>query len=56
MKKSVDIDILIAIFEMAQKYMVVQEFSGTKISGYERAVYNAMKKVINKDDKHELFE
>jgi hypothetical protein len=56
MKKSVDVDILNGCLEMLQKYMIVQEFSGTKISGYERAIYNAMKKAINKDGKHELFE
>ena len=55
MYKKVDIDILNGCLEIMQKYFVVQEFSGSKISSYERAVYNAMKKAINKDGKHELF-
>jgi len=56
MKKSVDIDILNGCLEIMQKYFVVQEFSGgAKICSYERAVYNALQKVINKDGKHELF-
>ena len=56
MKKFVNTDILEGIFLMAEKYMILQEFSGTKISSYEKAIYNAMKKAIHKDKKHELFE
>jgi len=56
MKKSVDVDILNGCLEIMQKYFVVQEFTGgTRISSYEKAIYNALKKAINKDNKNELF-
>jgi hypothetical protein len=33
----------------------VQEFSGSKISSYEKAIYNALKLAIKGKDKNELF-
>ena len=56
MKRYIDQDILIAVFQIINKYFVVQEFSGSKISSYEKAVYNSLKKAINKGKKNELFE
>jgi hypothetical protein len=38
-----------------KKYFVVQEFSGSKISSYEKAIYNALKLAINGKKKDELF-
>jgi hypothetical protein len=55
MKKYVDQDILIAIFDIITKYFVVQEFSGSKISSYEKAIYNALKLAIKGKSKDELF-
>ena len=55
MKKTVDIDILNGCAEIMQKYFVVQEFSGSKISSYEKAIYNALKLTINGKSKDELF-
>jgi hypothetical protein len=55
MKKHIDQDILIAVFDIITKYFVVQEFSGSKISSYEKAIYNALKLAIKGKDKNELF-
>lgn len=55
MKKSVDIDILKGCAEIIKNYFTVQEFSGTKPSSYEKALYNALQKAINKGSKNELF-
>jgi hypothetical protein len=55
MKRTVDIDILNGCAEIMQKYFVVQEFSGTKITSYEKALYNALLKSINGKKKDELF-
>jgi hypothetical protein len=55
MKRTVDIDILNGCAEIMQKYFVVQEFSGSKISSYEKAIYNALKLVIKGKGKNELF-
>ena len=56
MYKKVDIDILNGCLEIMQKYFVVQEFTGgAKISSYEKAIYNALQKAINKKGKNELF-
>jgi hypothetical protein len=55
MKKSIDIDILNGCAEIMQKYFVVQEFSGSKISSYEKAIYNALKLAIKGKKKDELF-
>lgn len=55
MKRTVDIDILNGCAEIMKKYFIVQEFSGTKISSYEKAIYNALKLAINGKSKDELF-
>jgi hypothetical protein len=55
MKKHIDQDILIAVFDIITKYFVVQEFSGSKISSYEKAIYNALKLAIKGKSKDELF-
>ena len=55
MKKSIDIDILNGCAEIMQKYFVVQEFSGSKISSYEKAIYNALKLAIKGKGKDEFF-
>lgn len=55
MKKSVDIDILKGSLEIMKNYFIIQEFSGSKVSGYEKAIYNALQKAINKGSKNELF-
>jgi hypothetical protein len=55
MKKSVDIDILKGCAEIIKNYFTVQEFSGTKPSSYDKALYNALLKSINGKKKDELF-
>lgn len=55
MKRTVDIDILNGCAEIMQKYFIVQEFSGSKISSYEKAIYNALKLAIKSKGKDELF-
>jgi len=55
MKKHIDQDILIAVFDIITKYFVVQEFSGSKISSYEKAIYNALKLAIKGKGKDEFF-
>ena len=55
MKISVDIDILKGCAEIIKNYFTVQEFSGSKPSSYDKALYNALLKSINKDKKDELF-
>jgi hypothetical protein len=55
MKKSIDIDILNGCLDIMKKYFVVQEFTGSKISSYEKAIYNAFQKAINGKKKDELF-
>ena len=55
MKRTVDIDILNGCAEIMQKYFIVQEFSGSKISSYEKAIYNALKLAIKGKSKNELF-
>jgi hypothetical protein len=55
MKISVDIDILKGCAELLKNYFTVQEFSGSKISSYDKALYNALLKSINRNKKDELF-
>ena len=55
MKKSVDLDILIGSLKIIKKYMIVQEFSGSKISSYDKAIYNALKLAIKGKSIDELF-
>ena len=55
MKKSVDIDILLGCAEIIKNYFLTQEFSGTKPSSYDKAIYNALKLAIKGKKKDELF-
>ena len=48
-------DILVGCLEIISKYMVVQEFSGSKVSSYDKAIYNALKLAIKGKGKNELF-
>ena len=55
MKKSVDLDILVGCAEIIKNYFLTQEFSGTKPSSYDKALYNALLKTIKGKKKDELF-
>ena len=55
MKKSVDIDILKGCEKLLTNYFLFLEFQGTKISSYDKAIYNALKLAINGKKKDELF-
>ena len=55
MKRTVDIDILIASKKLISNYFIMLEFQGTKISSYDKAIYNALKLAINGKKKDELF-
>lgn len=55
MKKSVDLDILVGCAEIIRNYFLTQEFSGTKPSSYDKALYNALLKSIKGKKKDELF-
>ena len=46
-----DRDILIGCAELIRNYFLVQEFSGTKISSYDKALYNALKDIITNNNK-----
>jgi hypothetical protein len=51
----VDRDILIGCADLIKHYFIVQEFSGTKVSSYDKALYNALLKSIKGKKRHELF-
>ncbi len=51
----VDRDILVGIAELIKHYFLVQEFSGSKVSSYDKELYNALLKSINSRKKDELF-
>ena len=55
MKRSIDIDILVASKKLISNYFVMLEFQGTKISSYDKAIYNALKLAIKGKSKDELF-
>ena len=50
-----DRDILIGCEILIRNYFTVMEFSGTKISSYDKAIYNALKLAIKGKSKDELF-
>jgi hypothetical protein len=50
-----DRDILIGCEILIRNYFTVMEFSGTKISSYDKAIYNALKLAIKGKGKDELF-
>ena len=51
MKHKVSRDILVSCAELINNYFVVMEFSGSKISSYDKAIYNALKDIINNNNK-----
>ena len=51
MKLKVSRDILVSCAELINNYFVVMEFSGSKISSYDKAIYNALKDIINNNNK-----
>ena len=55
MKRTIDIDILVASKKLISNYFVMLEFQGTKISSYDKAIYNALKLAIKGKNKDELF-
>ena len=55
MKRSIDIDILVASKKLISNYFVMLEFQGTKISSYDKAIYNALKLAIKGKNTKELF-
>lgn len=57
MKLKVSRDILVSCAELINNYFLVMEFSGSKISSYDKAVYNTLKDIINnkKGEKNEYI-
>jgi len=51
MKLKVSRDILVSCAELINNYFLVMEFSGSQISSYDKAIYNALKDIINNTDK-----
>lgn len=46
-------DILNGCLEIISNYFIIQEFSGTKISLYEKSIYNNLKKLIEENKKND---
>lgn len=55
MNKKVPLDILKGSLLIMKKFMIIQEFSGSQVSSYDKAIYNELKKIINSRKKDELF-
>ena len=51
MKLKVSRDILVSCADLIKNYFLVMEFSGSKISSYDKAIYNALKDIINNNKK-----
>jgi hypothetical protein len=51
MKVKVSRDILVSCADLIKNYFLVMEFSGSKISSYDKAIYNALKNIINNNKK-----
>jgi hypothetical protein len=51
MKIRVSRDILVSCADLIKNYFLVMEFSGSKISSYDKAIYNALKDIINNTNK-----
>ncbi len=51
MKLKVHRDILVSCADLINNYFLVMEFSGSKISSYDKAIYNALKDIINNTNK-----
>ena len=54
MYKKVSLDILKGSLHIIEKFIITQEFSGSKVSSYDKAIYNELKKIIN-SNKNELI-
>ena len=50
-----DSDILIGSEKLIRNYFLFLEFQGTKISSYDKAIYNALKLAIKGKGEDELF-
>lgn len=48
----IDRDILVGSEKLIRNYFLFLEFQGTKISSYDKAIYNELKKAINKGKKN----
>jgi hypothetical protein len=48
-------DILVGSEKLIKNYFLFLEFQGTKISSYDKAIYNALKLAIKGKGKDELF-
>ncbi len=55
MMMKVDRDILLGSEKLISNYFLFLEFQGTKISSYDKAIYNALKLAIKGKSKDELF-
>lgn len=55
MYKIVSLDILKGSLEIMEKFIVIQELSGSKISSYDKAIYNELKKIINNNKNNDIF-
>ena len=51
MKKISELDILIGCLQIISNYFIIQEFSNSKISLYEKTIYNNLKKIIKEKKK-----
>ena len=51
----VDRDILFGSEKLIRNYFLFLEFQGSKISSYDKAIYNALKLAIKGKSKDELF-
>jgi hypothetical protein len=48
-------DILVGSEKLIKNYFLFLEFQGTKISSYDKAIYNALKLAIKGKSRDELF-
>lgn len=55
MKITVDIDILIGCAKLLKEYFLVQEFTASKISSYDMAIYKKLNNIISKAKKDEVL-
>ena len=55
MRVKISRDILVSCEILIRNYFIVKEFSGSKISSYDKAIYNALKLAIKGKSKDELF-
>jgi hypothetical protein len=55
MRIKISRDILVGCEILIKNYFTIQEFSGSKISSYDKAIYNALKLAIKGKSQDELF-